>query len=471
MKMYRRGFLAIIAMIGITSGAMAFISVQENPMNPKQFNAGSGVVSVETELVQDKVLQGSDGRIGLALTITGAAMPAQAEKNVQPVDLVVVLDRSGSMEGRKIDNSRKAVIRLMEKLSPEDRIALIAYSNRVSVLSPLVNMTSANRENLAGRIRQLESGGGTNLGGGLQLGLSTFKSLQAGSRQRKVILISDGLANQGVTSVSALGRMAANGTEYNLAVSTVGVGYDFNEILMTAIADHGSGNYYFLENPQAFARVFEKEFETARAVVASGLEIRIPLKDGVRLVDAGGFPVTQDGNTAVIKPGDLLSGQQRKLFLTMQIPTEEKRKFSIGGIVARYLHNGDKLQSTNMQMHLIKCISDKKEVVASIDGEIWSEQVVKEDYNRLKEQVASAIRKGKKSEALQKIQEYEIRNSAINDSIASPMVSINLEKDVQLLRQDVEETFTGAPAAVAEKKKQQAKTLQYESYRIRRDKK
>ena len=97
--------------------------------------------------------------------------------------------------------------------------------------------------------------------------------------------------------------------------------------------------------------------------------------------------------------------------------------------------------------------------------------MVKEDYNQLKEEVATDIRLGRKDAAISKIREYESRTRAVNNAVGSAKVTDNLEKDVQHLRQSVEETFAGAPAAVAEKKKQRSKALQYESYQIRRDKK
>lgn len=474
MKTYKKGFMTTLLMIGITSAALAYLGVKDPSAGvgtPAEGSGNQGVVSIDAKLVQDKILKGSDGKVAVAITLTGAQLPQDDDKQLQPVDLVVVLDRSGSMGGQKIDDARMAVLRLMERLTAHDRMAIITYSNEVQRLSPLVHMNSANLENLSGAVRGIFSGGGTNLGGGLEQAIATLLQTEGTKRQRKVILISDGLANQGITDPRALGAMAANGTEHNLAVSTVGVGYDFNEVLMTTIADHGSGNYYFLENPKAFAKVFEKEFETARNVAAGGLEVRIPLQDEVQLVNAGGYPIKQEGGVAVIRPGDLLVGQQRKLFLTYHLPTQQERSFSLGNIQVQYQHNGEQHNVANTQVLTVACIPDQKAVVASIDEKTWSEQVVREDYNKLKEDVAIAIRKGRKEEAVKSIQEYEVRNQAINDSVGSASVSQNLERDVQALRQSVEDTFIGAPAVVTEKKKQQAKTLQYESYRIRRDKK
>lgn len=474
MKPLNKGFLTIVMLIGVTTLALVYVEKKSQAVAtvlPVPADPQEDVVKVDTKLVQDKVLQGSDGKVSVALTLTGAQVEQEGDVPVQPVDLVVVLDRSGSMEGQKIADARQAVIRLMERLSAHDRMAVITYSNAVELVSPLTTMTNANRENLAARVRMIQPGGGTNLGGGLDYGISSLKSSAAAGRQRKIILISDGLANQGVTDPYSLGRMAANGTEYSLGVSTVGVGNDFNELLMTTIADHGAGNYYFLENPTAFARVFEKEFEMTRNIVAGGLEIRIPLAGGVQLIDAGGYPIAREGNYAVIKPGDLLAGQQRKIFLTYQVPSHQVASYTLGNVHVNYLHNGMKQGVSNNQLLTVSCVKDQKAVVASIDEEAWSEQVVKEDYNKLKDSVASAIRKGRKEEALKTIEEYEVRNRSLNNSVGSSVVAENLEGDVQSLKQSVEDTFTGAPAAVAEKKKNQAKVLQYESYQIRRDKK
>ncbi len=474
MKTYKTSFMIILLLIGITSVALAFIEGKKLPLGattPTGIIDSQGIVSIDTKLVQEKVLKGSDGKIAVALTLSGANIPQQSDNTVQPVDLVVVLDRSGSMGGQKINDARMAVIQLMERLTAQDRMAIITYSNNVEILSPLVYMNTTNLRNLSTTVRRIQSGGGTNLGGGLEHGIATLIQTDGSLRQRRVILISDGLANQGITDSGALGAMAANGAEHNLGVSTVGVGYDFNEVLMTTIADHGSGNYYFLENPQAFAKVFEKEFETTRNVVASGLELRIPLKDGIQLVSAGGYPIKVEGNVAVIRPGDLLAGQQRNLFLSFHVPTQNERNFSFGNIQINFKHSGEQRKVTDNQLLTIACVADRKAVVASIDEEVWSEQVVKEDYNKLKNDVATAIRKGEKEEALKTIQEYEDHNRTINSSVGSATVTQNLDKDVQTLRQSVNDTFTGAPAAVAEKKKQNAKVLQYESYQIRRDKK
>lgn len=473
MRNRKKSLWSVLGLIVAVSAVLAYVAADDSAMAQRVTTqpAKQGPVSVSTDLVQDKVLSGSEGKVAVSLTLTADDMEPVEHRPVQHADLVIVLDRSGSMQGQKINDARQAVLRLVDRLTARDRLALVTYSNGVNTLFPLTPMDDTHRRKVQAAVQRIYSGGGTNLGGGLGQGIQTLMQTPRDGRQRKVILISDGLANQGVTDPYALGRMASDAVEHNFSVSTVGVGYDFNEVLMTTIADHGAGRYYFLENPNAFAQVFDKEFESTRNVVASALELRVPLKDGVQLVHAGGYPIENKKGYAVVHPGDLLSGQQRKLFFTFKVPTGKKRSFDLGAFQVSYINNGSARQMVSDGNLTVACVADEKAVMASIDREAWEDQVVKEDYNQLKEEVAADIRQGRKDEALVRIKAYEARNRTVNAAVGSARVAENLEEEVQSLRQSVEDTFAGAPAAVAEKKKQRSKALQYESYKIRRDKK
>ncbi len=470
---YKKSLWTVVGLIVALSAILAMVAEDKSVLAkwvapPPETDAG---LTIDTHLVQDKVLVGSDGKVAVALTLTAPAMESSSRRPTPFSDLVIVMDRSGSMSGRKIDDARQAVLHLIDRLSVDDRLALVSYANDVRTVFPLAPMDDAHRQQARTAVNQVYAGGGTNLGGGLYQGIETLMHAPAAGRQRRVILISDGLANQGITDPGALGNMAAGAVEHNFNVSTVGVGYDFNEILMTTIADHGAGRYYFLENPNAFARVFEKELQSTRNVAASGLEIRIPLTDGVQLVHAGGYPIEVNNGYATIHPGDLLSSQQRKLFLTFKVPTRQEEKMILGSLKVHYQQDGISYDVAGKERLEIACVADKADVISSIDRAAWGEQVVKEDYNQLKEEVATAIRKGKKGQALRQIQEYEGRHRSVNAAVGSAKVTKNLDQDVQRLRDSVEDTFAGSPAAVAEKKKQKSKALQYESYQIRRDKK
>jgi Ca-activated chloride channel family protein len=464
-----KSLLAILTLILATTAALAAMGAMGAPPAPA-LPSGDDRVAISTEVVQDKILKGGDGRVTVALELTAARLPSLDNDPPAAADLVIVLDRSGSMEGAKLRDARLAVMRLLDQLNAEDRLALVTYANDVRTQAPLMSMNAANRRRMASIVEQVFAGGGTNLGGGLERGIDTLMQAPTTDRQRKVILISDGLANQGITDPKALGRMASAAVENYFSISTVGVGLDFNETLMTAIADQGAGSYHFLENPGTFAQVFDKELKASRQVAATDVGIHIPLVPGVRLVSAGGYPIRYEAQTAVVHPGNLMSGQHKSLYLTFQVPTGEEKRIDLGRVHVQYRHDG-RLHTVDGSWPLtVACVSNPKDVLASIKKESWAEQVVKEEFNQLKEAVAAEIREGNKEKAQSRIEEYEAKQAAINTVVGSGRVAENLETEVRALREQVDETFAGPPAAVVQKQKQASKSLQYDSYRMRRDK-
>ena len=461
-----RPLFLVGALIAVTCAAMAYSSSGIGPTLGVVVR--NGILTLSGQLDQDKVLSGGDGKVALALTLQADDVLDIDDGDARPVDLVVVLDRSGSMRGKKISDAKKAAMDLLSRLSPDDRLALVSYANGVRRHSNLLRITPTNRMLLASAIRGMSASGGTNLGAGLQEGIDVLTGSQENGRVGKVILISDGLANQGVTSPAALSHMASVAVEKGFGISTVGVGNEFNEQLMTAIADRGAGRYYYMEDPAAFASVFQKEFHNTRAVAATAIEVRVPLRDGVTLIDAAGYPIDVKNNVAVFYPGNLLSGETRKIFLTLQVPTQEDALFKISGIHARYTYNGSTCTANLAESFQVACVTDQDEVFASIDKSEWEEKVVHNEYNRLREEVAADIKMGREKEALDRIDDYAAKQQSINAVVGSSEVAGNLEKDVEDLRATVKGTFQGEPQEVEQKQKRNAKVLQYEGYTGRR---
>ncbi len=476
-KINRSSLLAIVGLMLLTGVAMGIAAHFEKdgsalPAAGQQVvKLPDGSIAVEAHLVQDKVLLGSDGQATLALTLR-ASDAGGAERVARPaVDLVVVLDRSGSMNGRKIRDARQAVLALIDTLSPEDRLGIVTYSNFADPLSDLGPMTAARRRELATLVREIRPGGGTNLGGGLEAGLGLFAASPADDHHRKLVLISDGLANHGITDPHVLGRMAATGLSRDWVVSTVGVGNDFNEHLMTTLADYGGGTYTYMEDPATFAAVFQQEYRHAAATAASGLTVNVPLSHGLQLIDAGGYPIEARDGLARFNPGSLRFGQTRTLYLTFQVPTDAPGMAQIQGLQLGFQNRDGRETIGLADVFTIACVENPADVTASIHRDSWAAQVVQEDFGRLKAAVADAIREGDGEQARAHIEAYRKEKEAINQVVASPKVSANLSKDVEALGAMVQDTFTGRPEEVMSKQKKNAKVLQYESYRKRRDKK
>ena len=470
-----RNFLMIFVLIVATGVAMAYSSnmIGDSGSNrtispSRHHTADSQALEISGHLIQNKVLQGSGGIVGLNLTLKAAELPATDGREVRNVDMVIVLDRSGSMKGSKIEDARRAVLELLSGLTADDRFALITYSDDVHIAVGLSNVTTANRVRITSAVNTIRAGGGTNLGAGLLAGMDTLGSQNQHTNSAKVILISDGLANKGLTDVKALSNIAAGAVEKEFAVSTVGVGTEFNENLMTAIADRGTGRYYYLENPAAFAEVFKKEFYNTRTAAVTAVKIHIPINNGITLVDAAGYPIINQDDHLIFYPGNLRSGQTRNLYLTLQVPTNKHKTFKLDKIKLSYQYGNRAYEAALEDSFKIVCLNNPKKVYSSIDKTSWSEKVINEDFNRLKQEVAADIKSGKKHRALKKIDKYYQERESVNAVVGSSEVAENLDSDLKELKTIVKDTFEGAPAAVRQKQKANAKTLQFEGYSGRR---
>lgn len=456
--------LLIIALITLTGAAMT--AAARFAGTTTRLAGTSDWLSVSGKLVQDKVLVGSNQPVSLSLTLNAAdILGPESGSPANSVDLVIVLDRSGSMNGDKIRYARQAVRNLLEQLGAEDRFALVSYSDEVHLESALAPVNPANLARLQKAVGRIEPGGCTNLGAGLQEGLNLILADKNRKNAARLILISDGLANRGITDVKTLGDMASVAVEREFSVSTVGVGTDFNEYLMTSLADRGAGRYYFLDNPAAFARTFENECRQTRMVAVSGISVHVPVSGGVRLSHAAGYPIEYKNGEAVFHPGTLGSGQSRNLFLSFQVPTDSEATYRLGPIAVDYQTDGSRHRIVLNPAFEVACIPDAEKVAASIQKEAWEKKVLQDDYGRLKEQVASDIKSGDRKKALDRIDAYRDRQSELNAKVGSDAVNENLNQALPQLSRVVEETFKGEAEAVRQKQAVQSKALQYEGYK------
>ena len=429
-----------------------------------------GVVSIAARLTQDKVYAGGDGSVALSLTMTADDLGTQSRNVDSNVDMVIVLDRSGSMDGEKLTGAKQAVLELLASMDDGDRFALVSYSDGVTVHFPLTQCTPANRELLATAVNMVTSGGNTNLGAGLDEGMRQLLGNRRAGNLGKVVLISDGLANEGVTDTVSLAQAASAAVQGEFAVSTVGVGLDFNEELMSAIADRGTGNYYFMEEPREFARVFLQEFHLTREVAASAVEVAVTLPQGVELLDASGLPIEQRGDELVFHPGDLVSGRSRTLHLTYRLNVDQEASYDLGQLTVRYASHGETYAVTLNDPLVVACVADRSEALASINPGVWEEKVLQEDYNRLREDVAGAVAVGDYDGAMGRIEAYEQEQSELNAVVGSAAVQQNLDSDLADLRGAVDQSFTGTDEEQAYHQQATSRELQNEGYAERRDK-
>jgi Ca-activated chloride channel family protein len=408
---------------------------------PPEFTAADGRVRFTGRLDRSAVLQHGDGLVRMELAIRGRDAEPRIRAARLPTDLLVILDRSGSMEGEKIVRARAAIGEIVSRLGEQDRFALVAYSNDAALAIPLTPAAAA-REAWSRRGTELAADGGTNMASGLDLGLDTIDAARAAGRAARVILISDGLANQGDASREGLVRRAGRAARGEYVLSAIGVGADFDEQLMTALADAGTGNYYYLERASDLASVFTREFDGARTTVAKALAVEIEPADGVEVRDAAGYPLVREGRRIVFRPGGLHAAQERRIWVTLAAPHATVGEQALGRFSLSYGDAGARTTLAFGETPRIAVVANEDDFFARVDKSAWADGVLVEAYNEMQAAVAREVKAGNRQKALDRIQAYRAEVGSMNDALKVPAATAKLEESHDLER-DVAGAFVG----------------------------
>ncbi len=247
-----------------------------------------------------------------------AEPPANAAAR-RPLNLSLVLDRSGSMGGSKLSYVQQAAQFLVQRLGAADRLSVVSYNEHVTVDAPPSPVVEKDR--LISAIRALSASGTTNLSGGWLQGCQLVAQEQRDGQINRVLLLTDGLANQGITAADRLEALARQKRAEGITTTTLGVGLQFNEDLLRGIAREGGGAYYFIDNPDQAPAIFGEELQDLLNVVGQNLTITVTLSPDVRMIrQLNDYRQQEQGGAVVFSLGDLFADELKSLLLELAIP-------------------------------------------------------------------------------------------------------------------------------------------------------
>ncbi len=247
--------------------------------------------------------------------------PAAAQSNARPpLNLALVLDRSGSMSGDKLEYVKTAAVQLLELLSERDRVAVVAYDDQVSLVSSSEAINPATRARLQQRIQAIRSGGSTNLSDGWLSGCREVAQHLAQGQLNRALLLTDGLANCGIQDAEELAVHARNLYSQEISTSTFGVGEGVNEHLLEAMSTTGGGSYYYIGSPHEIPGIFQAEFSELAAATARDVEIHLEVPAGVAAQVLGAWRSEVVGGKLRIFLGALASGREQAVYVNLLFP-------------------------------------------------------------------------------------------------------------------------------------------------------
>lgn len=373
-----------------------------------------------------------------------------------PMNLAIVLDRSGSMEGAKLEKARQAAAMAVDKLSDDDIFSLVTYDDQTDLLIPPERVGGRDhREELKARIHRIQAGGSTALHAGVVLGAKQVRRFFEKERVNRVILLSDGLANVGPSSTSELSRLGRELRGDGISVSTVGLGDDYNEDLMTALAEASNANYYYVKDAEKLPGIFAQELGAARSLLARSIVIRIEAPDGVKLKEIVGRPdIECHDRVAEIRMPELFGSEKRRFLVRCLAEGQTADAIAPATVQLSYATVTGVQAPEQRQSPKVVFTDDEKKADSSVRMEVARENSVVQ--NRVaKEQAVKLADEGRAKDAAELLRKQAAKNAAA----PAPMQVPGVKEENQKLEEAAREMDASGSIA-----KSRRKAMQFENY-------
>ncbi len=278
---------------------------------------GEKVMNVKAMLDYAMVAQEKEHELKLLIKLNAPEGKALKRK---PLNLAVVVDRSGSMSGEKLECTKAALKTLITHLAPEDVLTVVTFDDAVEVVWPPQAVT--NKDELKHAVDRIHSGGSTNLSGGWLKGLELLARTAERGRLSRCLLLTDGEANVGIVAkpdLVALGLSARQ--QKNIVTTTLGFGEGFNEDLLTSIARESGGAFYYVDNAEHAPSIFNEELQGLLKLTAQNITLSCRPAAPVKLITQWtDYPAQQNPDSLVLNLGDAYSGETKCVLLGLWIP-------------------------------------------------------------------------------------------------------------------------------------------------------
>ena len=270
----------------------------------------------------------------LFASVTGADTQ---QVGAAPLQLAIVIDRSGSMKGERLANAIAAAVGTVERMRDGDTVTVVTFDTEAQVIVPPTRTTQAARGSIEAAVRSIRLGGDTCISCGLETAMAQLSvSAPVGDHVTRMLLLSDGATNHGIKDIPGLRAMAGRMRDRGCSISTIGVDVDFDEKVMAAIASESNGRHYFVANASDLPGVFAQEFDTLLSSVARESELAIDLAPGVEVEQVFDRTFRREGSRVVVPFGTFSAKQEKTVLLKLRVPADKDGVTPVAGLKLSY---------------------------------------------------------------------------------------------------------------------------------------
>ena len=346
-----------------------------------------------------------------------------------PMEVILVVDTSGSMAGSKIESARAAATTLVKSLRDGDIVALDAFSDEAHSLVPPTRLDMHTRQEMLREIARLVPKGSTNMFAGLNLAESQMAGAPSSHAVRRVVMISDGIANVGPSSPAVLGSVAERGLRNRAQVTSFGVGTDYDERTLNALSVSSNGRLFHIGEPREMQNVLKNELALLDATVASDSFVEIMPAPGIQLLGADGLRTEMHDGAMRIPLGALHAGQHREALVRVRItdPSAFEQSHSLASVRLRFRDSGEgDLERVQEVVARTQLSSDDGAVARSVNSRTKAIVAIM-DASKTQMEAAQRINDGKFDDADRELEKAQRTLTAQAAIVTAPVEKRRLE--------------------------------------------
>ena len=426
-----------------------------SPSQPKTHQKVPGTLTLEASSSHGYLPKDEDERLYASIDVTAEEFQG-AER--PPLNVALVIDRSGSMRGKKMRYVKRAANTIIDMLEDGDRLSIVSYQSRARIDLRAEKISVSSKDRMRRAIRQLRAAGGTNIGAAITSARQVLTSAKSDESVNRAILLSDGKPTVGVSASSRLSGMAQNSKKNAVSITTMGVGVDYNEDLMTKMANVGGGNYYFINAPKKVVSMFEEELGGLAQTVAKNASLVIDLGKRVELEEVHGYPSRNSGRRIYVSLSEFFAEQNKSVLLELHGKLNKSEPEPVVEVELSYedlVEDKPRHQEARLTS---AATDDSSKIEAELNRDVIS-RVQQVEVASSIDEAMEAFEDGDKDRAQKLLDERKRRVRQAQKKFALPQKSIDgVEQELAGTKKDVREHSSSSGAGKAVIKRSKAKS-------------